>query len=91
MTQPITQTIVAVPSAGFWGGGFLGHADLFLSSLSASGSRLFTAVMPMVAAGLILDDPTLQPVRRLVSLVGTVCVWGFVLGFFLAVPSEWLL
>ncbi|XP_029333601.1 RILP-like protein 1 isoform X2 [Mus caroli] len=42
---------------------------------------LFTAVMPMVAAGLILDDPTLQPVRRLVSLVGTVCVWGFVLGF----------
>lgn len=32
----------------------------------------------MVAAGLILDDPTLQPVRRLVSLVGTVCVWGLV-------------
>lgn len=40
--------------------------------------------MPMVAAGLILDDPTLQPVRRLVSLVGTVCVWGFL-------PLEWLL
>lgn len=36
----------------------------------------------MVAAGLILDDPTLQPVRRLMSLVGTVCVWGFVLGGF---------
>lgn len=46
--------------------------------------------MPMVAAGLILDDPTLQPVRRLVSLVGTVCVWGFVLVFFSAVPLEWL-
>ncbi|XP_057600335.1 RILP-like protein 1 isoform X3 [Hippopotamus amphibius kiboko] len=30
---------------------------------------IFTAVMPMVAAGLIIDDPTLQPVRRLVSLV----------------------
>ncbi|XP_045432067.1 RILP-like protein 1 isoform X4 [Pipistrellus kuhlii] len=29
---------------------------------------LFTAVMPMVAAGLILDDPTLQPARGLVSL-----------------------
>lgn len=25
--------------------------------------------MPMVAAGLIADDPTLQPIRRLVSLV----------------------
>ncbi|PNI57325.1 RILPL1 isoform 2 [Pan troglodytes] len=30
---------------------------------------IFTAIMPMVAAGLIIDDPTLQPVRRLVSLV----------------------
>uniref|UniRef100_A0A8C2V8G6 Rab interacting lysosomal protein like 1 n=1 Tax=Chinchilla lanigera TaxID=34839 RepID=A0A8C2V8G6_CHILA len=30
---------------------------------------IFTAIMPMVAAGLLLDDPTLQPVRRLVSLV----------------------
>ncbi|XP_054952299.1 RILP-like protein 1 isoform X4 [Pan paniscus] len=39
---------------------------------------IFTAIMPMVAAGLIIDDPTLQPVRRLVSLVGTVCVLGFV-------------
>ncbi|XP_035113966.2 RILP-like protein 1 isoform X5 [Callithrix jacchus] len=29
---------------------------------------IFTAIMPMVAAGLIIDDPTLQPVRRLVSL-----------------------
>ncbi|KAM8814285.1 RILP-like protein 1 isoform 4-T4 [Rhynchonycteris naso] len=29
---------------------------------------IFTAIMPMVAAGLILDDPTLQPIRRLVSL-----------------------
>ncbi|XP_032085491.1 RILP-like protein 1 isoform X2 [Thamnophis elegans] len=32
---------------------------------------IFTAVMPMVAAGLIPDDPTLQPIRRLMSLVGT--------------------
>ncbi|XP_047416850.1 RILP-like protein 1 isoform X4 [Sciurus carolinensis] len=30
---------------------------------------IFTAIMPMVAAGLILDDPSLQPVRRLVPLV----------------------
>ncbi|KAM7392420.1 hypothetical protein PAMA_007507 [Pampus argenteus] len=30
---------------------------------------IFTAVMPMVAAGLIPDDPTLQPIRRLISLV----------------------
>ncbi|XP_053328127.1 RILP-like protein 1 isoform X3 [Spea bombifrons] len=30
---------------------------------------LFTAIMPMVAAGLIADDPTLQPISRLVSLV----------------------
>ncbi|XP_035523251.1 RILP-like protein 1 isoform X3 [Morone saxatilis] len=30
---------------------------------------IFTAIMPMVAAGLIPDDPTLQPIRRLVSLV----------------------
>ncbi|XP_060934005.1 RILP-like protein 1 isoform X2 [Limanda limanda] len=30
---------------------------------------IFTAIMPMVAAGLISDDPTLQPIRRLVSLV----------------------
>ncbi|KAF5906883.1 RILP-like protein 1 isoform X2, partial [Clarias magur] len=29
---------------------------------------IFTAIMPMVAAGLIADDPTLQPIRRLVSL-----------------------
>uniref|UniRef100_A0A8D2Q5E2 Rab interacting lysosomal protein like 1 n=1 Tax=Varanus komodoensis TaxID=61221 RepID=A0A8D2Q5E2_VARKO len=32
---------------------------------------IFTAIMPMVAAGLIPDDPTLQPIRRLMSLVGT--------------------
>ncbi|XP_075033426.1 RILP-like protein 1 isoform X1 [Mixophyes fleayi] len=32
-------------------------------------SRMFTAIMPMVAAGLIADDPTLQPIRRLISLV----------------------
>lgn len=32
-------------------------------------NRIFTAIMPMVAAGLIADDPTLQPIRRLVSLV----------------------
>ncbi|XP_058014442.1 RILP-like protein 1 isoform X2 [Ahaetulla prasina] len=30
---------------------------------------IFTAVMPMVAAGLIPDDPTLQPIRRLMSLI----------------------
>ncbi|XP_029920893.1 RILP-like protein 1 isoform X2 [Myripristis murdjan] len=30
---------------------------------------MFTAIMPMVAAGLIPDDPTLQPIRRLISLV----------------------
>ncbi|XP_066507287.1 RILP-like protein 1 isoform X2 [Hoplias malabaricus] len=30
---------------------------------------IFTAIMPMVAAGLIRDDPTLQPIRRLISLV----------------------
>ncbi|KAM9464352.1 RILP-like protein 1 isoform 2-T2 [Salvelinus alpinus] len=30
---------------------------------------IFTAVMPMVAAGLIADDPTLQPIRRLMSCV----------------------
>ncbi|XP_053180967.1 RILP-like protein 1 [Scomber japonicus] len=30
---------------------------------------IFTAIMPMVAAGLISDDPTLLPIRRLVSLV----------------------
>ncbi|XP_044051650.1 RILP-like protein 1 isoform X2 [Siniperca chuatsi] len=30
---------------------------------------LFTAIMPMVAAGLIADDPTLLPIRRLVSSV----------------------
>lgn len=72
------------------GGGFLVTLpSLYLLCLFASG-RLFTAVMPMVAAGLILDDPTLQPVRRLVSLVGTVCVWGLVSFFFSAVPLEWL-
>ncbi|KAI4878955.1 hypothetical protein NFI96_014455 [Prochilodus magdalenae] len=35
---------------------------------------LFTAVMPMVAAGLINDDPTLQPIRRLISVV---MFWNF--------------
>ncbi|XP_028312837.1 RILP-like protein 1 [Gouania willdenowi] len=30
---------------------------------------IFTAVMPMVAAGLLADDPTLLPIRRLVSFV----------------------
>ncbi|XP_023121824.1 RILP-like protein 1 isoform X4 [Amphiprion ocellaris] len=30
---------------------------------------IFTAIMPMVAAGLIPDDPTLQPIRCLMSLV----------------------
>lgn len=62
--------------------------SLYLLGLSASSGRLFTAVMPMVAAGLILDDPTLQPVRRLVSLVGTVCVWGFVFVFLFCCASR---
>ncbi|KAJ8380261.1 hypothetical protein SKAU_G00010390 [Synaphobranchus kaupii] len=30
---------------------------------------IFTAIMPMVAAGLLADDPTLQPIRRLISFV----------------------
>ncbi|KAF3695763.1 RILP-like protein 1 GAPDH's competitor of SIAH1 protein enhances life [Channa argus] len=30
---------------------------------------IFTAIMPMVAAGLIADDPTLLPIRRLVSFI----------------------
>uniref|UniRef100_UPI003AAB6B5D RILP-like protein 1 isoform X1 n=1 Tax=Centroberyx gerrardi TaxID=166262 RepID=UPI003AAB6B5D len=30
---------------------------------------IFTAIMPMVAAGLIRDDPTLLPIRRLISFV----------------------
>lgn len=30
---------------------------------------IFTAIMPMVAAGLIADDPTLLPIRRLLSSV----------------------
>ncbi|XP_053726045.1 RILP-like protein 1 isoform X1 [Synchiropus splendidus] len=30
---------------------------------------IFTAIMPMVAAGLLADDPTLLPIRRLISLV----------------------
>uniref|UniRef100_A0A3P8UHB6 RILP-like protein 1 n=1 Tax=Amphiprion percula TaxID=161767 RepID=A0A3P8UHB6_AMPPE len=30
---------------------------------------IFTAIMPMVAAGLITDDPTLLPIRRLVSFM----------------------
>lgn len=81
-SQPITQTIGAALSGVLWGVGFLvTPPSFYLLCLSAPGSRLFTAVMPMVAAGLILDDPTLQPVRRLVSLVGT--VFGVViLGFF---------
>uniref|UniRef100_A0AAV2JHK4 RH2 domain-containing protein n=1 Tax=Knipowitschia caucasica TaxID=637954 RepID=A0AAV2JHK4_KNICA len=29
---------------------------------------IFTAIMPMVAAGLISDDPALMPIRRLVSI-----------------------
>ncbi|MED6241503.1 hypothetical protein ATANTOWER_016858 [Ataeniobius toweri] len=38
---------------------------------SESGIRrlIFTAIMPMVAAGLITDDPTMLPIRRLVSFV----------------------
>ncbi|XP_068995030.1 RILP-like protein 1 isoform X2 [Embiotoca jacksoni] len=30
---------------------------------------IFTAIMPMVAAGLITDDPTLLPIRRLISFL----------------------
>ncbi|XP_043298110.1 RILP-like protein 1 isoform X4 [Cervus canadensis] len=46
-------------------------AHLRMSPQPESGIKrlIFTAIMPMVAAGLIIDDPTLQPVRRLVSLV----------------------
>lgn len=36
--------------------------------------RMFTAIMPMVAAGLIADDPTLQPISRLISLVGFIFI-----------------
>ncbi|XP_043298119.1 RILP-like protein 1 isoform X5 [Cervus canadensis] len=45
-------------------------AHLRMSPQPESGIKrlIFTAIMPMVAAGLIIDDPTLQPVRRLVSL-----------------------
>ncbi|XP_078106910.1 RILP-like protein 1 isoform X3 [Sander vitreus] len=37
------------------------------TDLAESGIRrlIFTAIMPMVAAGLISDDPTLMPIRRL--------------------------
>lgn len=31
--------------------------------------RIFTAIMPMVAAGLLQDDPTMLPIRRLRSFV----------------------
>lgn len=57
---------------------FLFHASpvfIFSVSICTFLTRIFTAIMPMVAAGLIIDDPTLQPVRRLVSLVGTVIFW----------------
>uniref|UniRef100_A0A8C7QJV7 RILP-like protein 1 n=1 Tax=Oncorhynchus mykiss TaxID=8022 RepID=A0A8C7QJV7_ONCMY len=37
---------------------------------------IFTAIMPMVAAGLIPDDPTLQPIRRLISLVRPLSLVG---------------
>lgn len=42
-----------------------------LSERTESGIRrlIFTAIMPMVAAGLIADDPTLLPIRRLLSSV----------------------
>lgn len=50
---------------------------LSLQPLSASTDQpesgirrlIFTAIMPMVAAGLITDDPTLLPIRRLVSFI----------------------
>ncbi|KAK7933074.1 hypothetical protein WMY93_003970 [Mugilogobius chulae] len=40
------------------------------AAAAESGIRrlIFTAIMPMVAAGLISDDPTLMPIRRLVSI-----------------------
>lgn len=40
--------------------------------------RIFTAIMPMVAAGLISDDPTLMPIRRLVSFVWAFYMYSFV-------------
>ncbi|XP_067910620.1 RILP-like protein 1 isoform X2 [Heterodontus francisci] len=47
------------------------HVQPKTATQPESGIRrlIFTAIMPMVAAGLIPDDPTLQPIRRLVSLV----------------------
>lgn len=45
-------------------------------------NRIFTAIMPMVAAGLIADDPTLQPIRRLVSLVRPVFIVDLCVLFF---------
>ncbi|XP_072369666.1 RILP-like protein 1 isoform X2 [Scyliorhinus torazame] len=47
------------------------HLQPRMATQPESGIRrlIFTAIMPMVAAGLIPDDPTLQPIRRLVSLV----------------------
>uniref|UniRef100_A0A8C5M131 RILP-like protein 1 n=1 Tax=Leptobrachium leishanense TaxID=445787 RepID=A0A8C5M131_9ANUR len=43
---------------------------------------IFTAIMPMVAAGLIADDPTLQPIRRLIALVGISFLAYVTLGVF---------
>uniref|UniRef100_A0A671G937 RILP-like protein 1 n=3 Tax=Rhinolophus ferrumequinum TaxID=59479 RepID=A0A671G937_RHIFE len=69
-----------------------------MSPQPESGIRrlIFTAIMPMVAAGLIIDDPTLQPVRRLVSLVGTrffwfcfeLCLWNVCCSYCWAGPSS---
>ena len=49
----------------------------FCPHLYVSCNRIFTAIMPMVAAGLIPDDPTLQPIRRLMSLVRLCPLVGF--------------
>lgn len=69
---------------------------IFSVSICTFLTRIFTAIMPMVAAGLIIDDPTLQPVRRLVSLVGTrffwfcfeLCLWNVCCSYCWAGPSS---
>ncbi|XP_069071105.1 RILP-like protein 1 isoform X1 [Pleurodeles waltl] len=45
------------------------HSKMPTQQESGIKRLMFTAIMPMVAAGLIPDDPTLQPIRRLVSLI----------------------
>uniref|UniRef100_A0A8C6TBV8 RILP-like protein 1 n=1 Tax=Neogobius melanostomus TaxID=47308 RepID=A0A8C6TBV8_9GOBI len=45
------------------------HPNSSASPESGIKRLIFTAIMPMVASGLISDDPTLKPVRRLSPLV----------------------